>query len=135
MCNSVDNEAAVRAVEVSYDAAWNEGDVTSILDLLTDDVVITNPSGETTAGREEVGSSFTAIMNGPARGSTHTSEVVAVHFVIPEVAIVDGVATINGFGTSSEPLRHNYTDVLVNTPDGWRIDQVRAYFFMPRPEL
>ena len=124
-----EDEAAVRAVESAYDVAWNAGDVSAVLRLLTDGVVITNPSGETTAGRDEAASSFTTLMDGPARGSRHTSEVVAVRFVTPEVALVDGLATISGFGEHSEPLRHNYTDVLVRTPAGWRIDQVRAYVF------
>jgi len=131
---SPNDEAAVRAVESAYDAAWNAGDVASVLGLLADDVVITNPSGETTVGRDEAASSFRALMNGPARGSTHTSEVLAVRFVTPDVALVDGIATISGFGTHSEPLRHNYTDVLVYTTDGWRIDQIRAYVFMPGSE-
>ena len=129
-----DDEAAVRAVESAYDVAWNAGDVAAVLSLLTDRVVITNPSGETTAGRDEAATSFTALMDGPARDSEHTSEVVAVRFVTPEVALADGVATISGFGRHSEPLRHNYTDVLVRTPDGWRIDQVRAYVFMQLPD-
>ena len=73
-------------------------------------------------------------MDGPARGSKHMSEVVAVRFVKSDVALVDGLATISGFGGRSEPLRHNYTDVLVRTSDGWRIDQVRAYVFMQMPD-
>jgi uncharacterized protein (TIGR02246 family) len=131
---SPDDEAAVRAVESAYDAAWNAGDVAAVVSLLTDSVVITNPSGETTVGRDEAASSFAALMDGPARGSTHTSEIVAVRFVTPDVALVDGLATISGFGARAEPLRHDYTDVLVLTTDGWRIDQVRAYVFMQLPD-
>ena len=131
---STDDEVAARAVESAYDVAWNAGDVAAVLSLLTDSVVITSPSGETTVGRDEAASSFAALMDGLARGSKHTSEVVAVRFVTPEVALVDGLATISGFGKHSEPLRHNYTDVLVRTPDGWRIDQVRAYAFMQLPD-
>ena len=129
-----EDEAAVRAVESAYDVAWNAGDVAAVLSLLTDRVVITNPSGETTVGRDEAASSLAALMDGPARGSKHTSEVVAVRFVKSDVALVDGLATISGFGEHSEPLRHNYTDVLVRTSDGWRIDQVRAYVFMQLPD-
>ena len=129
-----DDEAAVRAVESAYDVAWNAGDVAAVLGLLTDRAVITNPSGETTVGRDEAANSLAALMDGPARGSKHTSEVVAVRFVKSDVALVDGLATISGFGEHSEPLRHNYTDVLVHTSDGWRIDQVRAYVFMQLPD-
>ena len=134
MSDSADDEAAVRAIESAYDVAWNARDVAAVLSLLTDGVIITNPSGETTAGRDEAARSFTALMDGPARGSKHKSEVVAVRFVTPDVALVDGLATISGFGDYSEPLQHNYTDVLVRTTDGWRIDQVRAYVFMQLPD-
>ncbi len=45
-----DELAAVLAVETAYDTAWNTGDVDSILRLMTTDVVVTNPSGETAIG-------------------------------------------------------------------------------------
>ena len=129
-----EDEAAVRAVESAYDVAWNAGDISAVLNLLTDRIVITNPSGETTVGRDEAASTFAALMDGPARGSKHNSEVVAVRFVNSDVALVDGLASINGFGGRAAPLRHNYTDILVRTADGWRIDQVRAYVFMQLPD-
>jgi ketosteroid isomerase-like protein len=33
------DDAAVRAVEAAYDAAWNAGDLETLLRLLTEDVV------------------------------------------------------------------------------------------------
>lgn len=127
------DEAAVRAVEAAYDAAWNAGDLASLLDLLTDRVVIINPYGEMTTGRSAVEASFTALFDGVARGSTHSSQIRAVHFVSPDVALVDAEAVISNFGSGPEPLRHSFTDVLVRVRDGWRIDHVRAYAFIPRP--
>jgi len=127
------DEAAVRAVEAAYDSAWNAGDLPSLLELLTDGVVIINPYGETTVGRRAVELFFTELFNGAARGSRHSSRIEAVHFVTSDVALVDAEAVISGFGPGPEPVRHSFTDVLVRTPDGWRIDHVRAYVFMPRP--
>jgi len=129
-----DDEAAVRAVEVAYDAAWNAGDLTSLLHLLTDEVVIINPYGEMTVGRDAVESSFAALFDGAARGSTHTTQIRAVHFVAPDIALVDAQAIIANFGPGPEPLRHDFTDVLAKTSEGWRIDHVRAYTFIPRPQ-
>lgn len=128
------DEAAVRAVEAAYDVAWNAGDLTSLLKLLTDQVVIINPYGEMTIGRDAVETSFTALLDGVARGSTHTSQIRAIHFVTPDIALVDAEAVISDFGSGSEPLRHDFTDVLVRTREGWRIDHVRAYRFIPRPQ-
>ncbi len=127
------DEVAVRAVEAAYDAAWNAGDLASLLQLLTDGVVIINPYGEMLTGRDAVEVSFAALFDGAARGSTHSSQIRAVHFVAPDVALVDAEAVISNFGSGPEPLRHDFTDVLVRTCDGWRIDHVRAYTFIPRP--
>lgn len=127
------DEAAVRAVEAAYDSAWNAGDLASILRLLTEGVVVTNPYGETTTGRAAVEQFFAELFDGVAKGSTHSSEIRAVHFVTPDVALVDAEAVIADFGPGPEPVRHSFTDVLIRTADGWRIDHVRAYTFMPRP--
>ncbi|HET6498401.1 MAG TPA: SgcJ/EcaC family oxidoreductase [Coriobacteriia bacterium] len=129
-----DDEAAVRAVEAAYDAAWNAGDLASLLQLLTERVVIVNPYGEMTIGRDAVETSFNALFDGAARGSTHTSRIRAVHFVAPDVALVDADAVIADFGPGPEPLRHDFTDVLVRTREGWRINHVRAYTFIARPQ-
>jgi uncharacterized protein (TIGR02246 family) len=129
-----DDEAAVRAVELAYDAAWNAGDLASLLRLLTDGVVIINPYGEISVGRDAVETSFTALFDGAARGSTHMTQIRAVYFVAPDVALVDAEAVITNFGPEPEPLRHDFTDVLVRTREGWRIDHVRAYTFIPGPQ-
>jgi uncharacterized protein (TIGR02246 family) len=130
---SESDEAAVRAVEAEYDRAWNTADILSIMRLVTDDVVVTNPSGETSVGREAMRRSLVALFEGAAKGSVHTSDILSVYFVTDDVALVDGAATIDGFGASGSPLKHYYTDVLLQHDDGWRIAQVRAYTFMPPP--
>jgi uncharacterized protein (TIGR02246 family) len=127
------DEAAVRAVEEAYDSAWDAGDIGAILELLTEGVVITNPYGETTTGRDEVERFFATLFSGVAKGSRHSSQIRAVHFVTPDVALVDAEAVISDFGPGPEPVRHSFTDVLVRTAGGWRIDHVRAFVFMPRP--
>jgi uncharacterized protein (TIGR02246 family) len=127
------DEAAVRAVEEEYDRAWNTADIPSIMRLVTDDVVVTNPSGEASVGHDAMRSSLVALFEGAAKGSVHTSDILGVYFVANDVALVDGLATIDGFGTSDSPLRHHYTDVLLQREDGWRIAHVRAYTFMPPP--
>jgi uncharacterized protein (TIGR02246 family) len=127
------DEAAVHAVEAAYDFAWNAGDLASLLQLLTDGVVIINPYGETTTGRHEAELFFAALFNGVGKGSRHSSQIRGVHFVTPDVALVDAEAIISDFGSGPEPVRHSFTDVLVRTGDGWRINHVRAYVFMPRP--
>jgi uncharacterized protein (TIGR02246 family) len=130
-----DEEAAIRAVESAYDVAWNAADVPAILGLFTEDAVLTNPFGETRIGRRELESMYEALFAGAGAGSSHTSRVLAIHFVRDDVALVDGEAVLEGFGTSVAPLRHRFTDVLVQSDHRWRISQIRAYVFMPRPGI
>jgi uncharacterized protein (TIGR02246 family) len=131
------DEAAIRAIESAYDSAWNAGDITSILQLCTEDVVVIDPSGGTSVGRDGMERSLASLFSGVGKGSTHTSEIMGVHFVTDDVALVDGEAFIEGFKTAdggTAPLRHRFTDVVVNGKHGWLIAQVRAYVFMPRPK-
>jgi uncharacterized protein (TIGR02246 family) len=90
--NRARDEAAIRAVESAYDLAWNEGDLPSILDLLAPDVVVVNPFGETSVGRAGMERLLASLPAGPGKGSSHTSEIIGVHFVTDNVALVDGEA-------------------------------------------
>lgn len=128
------DEAAIRAVEADYDAAWNAGDVGSAARLFTSDAVVVNPSGGVSSGIGEIRESLGALLSGVGRGSTHSSQILAVRLVASDVAIVDGEATIEGFGHAKSRLRHRFTDVLVHQGGEWRITQVRAYVFMPPPD-
>jgi uncharacterized protein (TIGR02246 family) len=130
------DEAAVREVEAAYDRAWDAGDLGSILRLCDADVVVIDPSGRTSVGREEMKRLLSSLFDGAGKGSSHASDIVGVHFVRDVVALADGEATIEGFAPSragAQTLRHRFTDVLVKGPEGWRIAQVRAYVFMQLP--
>ena len=130
---ALENEDEVRALEDSYDEAWNRGDVDALLACMTDDALIVDPLGRVARGRDEI-RHLLAPLIGPTGGdSTHRSEIVRVEFVTPDIALVDAEAVISDFGPGPEPVRHSFTDVLVRTSDGWRINHVRAYVFMPRP--
>jgi uncharacterized protein (TIGR02246 family) len=129
------DEAAIRAVEAAYDRAWDAGDVAAILQLCDADVVVIDPFGGTSVGREGMGRLLSALFDGAGRGSTHSSAIVGVHFVTDDVALADGEAIIEGFAPSlagGDAFRHRFTDVLVSGAGGWRIAQVRAYAFVQR---
>lgn len=124
-----DVEAAVRAVEVSYDREWNDGNLEGILDCLTPDAVLVNPRGQTAVGREQVRAVLSAFLATEAQGTEHHSEILRVSIMSPEVAVVDGVATITR-GPGAVLVAHPFTDVLSCNEEGWRIAHVRAYAFM-----
>jgi uncharacterized protein (TIGR02246 family) len=125
------DELAIRNVEAGYDTAWNRGDALGAARFFTEDAVVINPSGGSSAGREAIERSLSDLLEGRGRGSTHRSEIVSIHFLKDDVALLDGEAVIVGFGDESATLRHRFTDVLVRVGGGWRIAQVRAYVFLP----
>ena len=128
------DEAAIRALESAYDAAWNAGDAAAAARLFVPDAVVVNPSGGISLGRDAVEQSLQELFAGRGRGSQHISHLLAIYFVTNDVAVLDGEAVIIGFGAGPSPLRHRFTDVLVRHEGAWRIAQVRAYQFMLLPD-
>jgi uncharacterized protein (TIGR02246 family) len=122
------DEELIRKVEAAYDRAWKEGDVGGVVACLTKDALLINPRGEVATGHNEIRDLLSKFLDGPAKGSTHTSRVTLVNFVTNDVAVVDGEALIEGMEfADSATLTHRFTDILVRSGDVWLIAQVRAY--------
>lgn len=124
------NENAVRALEAAYDEAWNRGDVDALLACMTDDAVIVDPLGKVSRGRDAIRARLAPLMGPIGDDSTHTSEIVRVEFVTPEVALVDGRAHIEHLvleaGQAAADYFHRFTDVVVRREGQWKIAQIRA---------
>jgi uncharacterized protein (TIGR02246 family) len=133
------DEAAIRALEAAYDAAWNAADLPALTAPFTPDATIVDPFGGVSAGRAEIERLLGTLLAGSGRGSTHAGKILGVRFVTGDVALADGEAVIEGLkapdGGALPPIVHRFTDVLVRAGEGWRIAQIRAYVFMegPRP--
>jgi uncharacterized protein (TIGR02246 family) len=125
MHDQIDSDA-VLATEAAYDAAWNAGDVDGLMACFADDAVLINPRGETAVGAQEIRERLGSFLHGDANGSRHTSRAVRVCFVTPDVAVVDGEASVNGAAELGS-LNHRFTDILVRHDRCWKIAHVRAY--------
>ncbi|HVL81640.1 MAG TPA: SgcJ/EcaC family oxidoreductase [Actinomycetota bacterium] len=119
-------EREIRAVEDAYDAAWNAGDVASLIACFADDAVLVNPRGERAIGHAEIQRQLGAFLEGEARGWLHFSDLMSIWFVTPDVAVVDGEARL-GSALGGGSVRHRFTDVLVRRDGRWVIAHVRAY--------
>lgn len=133
------DEAAIRALEAAYDAAWDAADLEALTAPFTPDATIVDPFGGVSVGRVEIERLLGTLLAGSGRGSTHAARILGVRFVTADVALADGEAVIEGLSASDggamPPIVHRFTDVLVRSGGVWRIAQVRAYVLMegPRP--
>ena len=124
-----DGNDAIRRVARDYDAAWNRADVSALVSLYLVRAVVVNPLGETARGQSAIRAGLEAFLSGPAKGSTHTSTITDVAHIESTVAVVDGLARLDGLRGESPSLAHHFTDIVVKTDTGWRIAHTRAYVF------
>jgi uncharacterized protein (TIGR02246 family) len=76
------DDLAIRKLEGDYDAAWNRGDVSSLVALYLPDAVVINPRGEITRGHTAIRAALQAFVHGPTRAvaprrRTHRTAITA----------------------------------------------------------
>jgi uncharacterized protein (TIGR02246 family) len=125
------DEVAIRELEAAYDRAWDAADLPALMRLFADGVVVIDPLGRTSTGRDEVERMLESVLDGFGKGSTHASVIEVVSIVTDTVALADGEAVIVGLrdaeGDVQAPFHHRFTDVVVKSGAGdWRIAHVRA---------
>lgn len=121
-------EVEIRALEASYDSAWNAGDIDALVSCLRPDAVLVNPRGQVAAGADQIRQALGSFLRGEAAGSRHESELQRITPVREDVAVVDGSVVLRG-GALRAAIEHHFTDVLVREDGRWLISQVRAYVF------
>lgn len=116
------DEAAIRQVIESYIATREDDSVTSLQQLLTEDVDQQITSGRMRTGRD-------AVVNGSlettrSTGGSRVITVETVRFITDDVAIADGPYDITG--RSDGPDRHYRTSIVLEKDNGrWRIAAIR----------
>jgi uncharacterized protein (TIGR02246 family) len=121
-----DDATLIRQLEASYDDAWRRADVDALVACLTEDAVVLNPRGEWAHGRDEIREMLDAFLSDEASGSVHESTITSIEFVTDDVAVVDARADISDVGDGGS-ITHLFSDIVVRSPDGWRIAHIRAY--------
>jgi uncharacterized protein (TIGR02246 family) len=126
----VTTEQGVLDTEAAYDAAWCAGDLDRLMECLATDAVLVNPRGEVATGASEIRMALGGFLAGEAAGTHHHSRIERISFVTPDVAVVDGRASVSSGGDAqvSPSFEHAFTDVLRRSGSGqWLITHVRAY--------
>ena len=119
------DDAAIRELYVEYDSAWNKGSLAALSMVWTDDAVHVEPDGRSVQGRAAIKAAFEARFAGDLK-DTHSQQTVGdVHFVTPDVAVVDASYEVNGAhdaqGHDRAPIQGRYLDVWVRRKGQWYI--------------
>lgn len=129
------DERAIRAVEATYDAAWQAGDIEGLLACLAEYAVLVNPHKKLARGHTEIRRELEGVLSGSARGSRHTSLISRLEFLTSDVAVVDGEAVVDiprQGETASQSLTHQFTNILVKGNKRWETTHVCAYSLTTR---
>jgi uncharacterized protein (TIGR02246 family) len=101
-----DDEQLVREVVSAFVADYNNGDFKNAPTYTTDDWVHINPGGGITRGRDKVLKEVRVIHRTMLKGVSITIESMTVHFVTPDVALVDAVHKSNSYVTPEDGVKH-----------------------------
>ncbi len=119
------DEAAIRSLYVSYDAAWNKGDVNALGAVWADDADHVDPDGRRVSGRAALEKDLASRFATDLRGTRSVQTVEAVRLLKPDVAVVDAAYEVTGLqdaqGKPLPPLQGRYLDIWVKRGDTWQI--------------
>jgi uncharacterized protein (TIGR02246 family) len=117
-----DASEAIRATLKSYGEAFNKNDAQAVAAFWgAKAVYVDRASGERAEGRGAIQADFEKLFK-EQRGVRLTATVGSVRFIKPDVAMVDGVATV--FRSNEEPNEASFSAVLVKEGARWLIDSV-----------
>lgn len=115
-------EQAIRNAELAYGAAYNKGDLDTIMNLWAADADFVDEDGKTYKGKDAIRALFKAAMD-DAKGSTMKLTSKSLRFLKPDVAIEDGTVEI----TSAEGVKdqNRFTAIWMKTGGKWLLSNVR----------
>lgn len=119
---------AIRALLDVQERAWQAGDAEAFSHPTAPDIVFTNVVGLFSIGRAGFEAQHRHIFSTFYKGSTLTQSVERIIFVRPDVAIVNTLTEVTGFGllppaipASGATLTTRLEQVLVRESGGWQI--------------
>ena len=120
-----DDEEAVKNLGPQWVESWNAGDMKAIGDLYTDGSDYVDVSGVLYKGRADIEASIREINSTIYKGSTVSTEVTAVHFMKPDLAVADSVWEVSDIPKAegaAPPSKGQSTIVAQKQTDGqWKI--------------
>ena len=119
---------AIRAILDEQEEAWRAGDAAAFSRAATSEIVFTNVVGLFSVGRTGFEAQHRHIFSTFYKGSTLRQVVEQITFVRPDVAIVNTLTEVTGFGalppimpTQDGVLKTRMEQVLVRVEAGWKV--------------
>ena len=110
--------------------AWNKGDAVAYASRFASDGTFTNIAGTFYTGQKAFLDRHDEIFKGMFNKTTLQYKIVSLHFVRPDVAVVETLCRVMGFSTPAQPrlqldakgqLNTRLLQVLVRAGDSWEI--------------
>jgi uncharacterized protein (TIGR02246 family) len=118
---SVDEEKAVRATVESYTAAFNRGDLDGLASYFTADADFVNDGGKEYHGKSNLVDILKRSL-AELKGYKLKTTITALHFPLPNVAVIDGQADLTGRDGATDSGR--FTAVWIKSDGKWRLSSL-----------
>lgn len=116
-------ESAIKQRAAEWILAWSTHDPKRLAGFWAEDGDLILPSGSGVAGRAEVEKVLQQELATTLKDSTYELKIQAVHFIKPDVALVDWTGVMHDMRTSDgkalPPQTEHVTAVLVKELDQW----------------
>ena len=130
-----DNGPAIQSLIDTFVAGWNSADGNTLAGVFAEDADFTAITGLRGRGRSIIARAHDEILSTIYRGTSLSSEVVDIHYLRPDVALVDVKFFLRKNGHSFFPGVTHTSAGVVATQDGgrWSIAAFRNMVPFSRP--
>ena len=130
------DEQMIRDRAQEFADNWNKHDATAMAYMWSADGDLVNPFGRRASGLTEIQRLFADEQSKAMKASTYTVKSVKVHFLNPQLAVVDQDVEVTGVanpdGTTATMTPH-VTAVMTRSGGQWWIASARAFSYMQPP--
>jgi uncharacterized protein (TIGR02246 family) len=130
-------EAAIRASEEAFAAAWAAHDAKAMAAFWAPDGDLINPSGRLAKGRAEIEKLFQDEHAMAMKQSTYKPGLLTVRFVEPDIAFAESDSEISGItnpdGTSAPTMKVHVNRLVRKKGGKWWIVAARPVIYPPAP--
>lgn len=123
-----DETESLRAILDEQESAWRAGDAAAFSRATAPDVIFTNIVGLFSVGRAGFEAQHHHIFSTFYKGSTLRQHVEQIRFIRPDVAIMNTLTEVTGFGAlphvvqaQDGVLRTRLEQVFLRSEEGWQI--------------